>query len=546
MKKKSLLIRVLALVACISCAIGANAYSFEVNNIYYTITGTNTVEVDMKAYHANTYTGDVTVPETVSYNGTTYRVTSVGSLAFMECSGLTSVTLPNSVITIKEQAFYNCSHLTSVDMGNSVTSIGSNAFAHLPLMTSVTIPNTVTTLGNGVFLVSGLTSVVIPNAVTSIPNNTFSGCTALTSVTIGSGVTAIERYAFHGCTALTSVICLATTPPALNDAGFDEAAYETITLIVPKGCMDAYQTASNWNRFDEVGELTYDFEEGGIYYNITGTNTVEVTYLYVYFDFETETITNISYSGRVTIPSTVTHDGTTYQVTAIGMYAFAYCTNLTQVTIPNSVTMIGLGAFACCSDLVSIALPNSLTMMDNAAFADCTGLKYIAIPNSVIDVGEGLFYGCTSLEGVSLPNSMTYIGDAMFKGCTSLKKVTIPNSVTNIDYSAFEGCSSLTSVTIPAFVERINWYAFESCTNLTSVTCLATTPPHLMPGSFDEDTYQNCKLIVPNTALRAYLSADYWKNFVNLDVLSSQGDVNGDGLVNITDVTDLIYRLLNN
>lgn len=517
MKKKSLLIRVLALVACISCAIGASAYSFEVNNIYYTITGTNTVEVDMKAYHANTYTGDVTVPETVSYNGTTYRVTSVGPLAFMECSGLTSVTLPNSVITIKEQAFYNCSHLTSVDMGNSVTSIGSNAFAHLPLMTSVTIPSTVTTLGSGVFLCSGLTSVVIPNAVTSIPNNTFSGCTALTSVVIGSGVTTIGRYALHGCTALTSLICLATTPPAFDDAGFDEAAYETITLTVPKGSMDAYQTASNWNRFDDVSELIYDFEEGGIYYIIMGTNTVAVTCLYM----DDETVVS-TYSGHVTIPSTVTHGGTTYQVTAIYPGAFLFCTNLTQVTIPNSVTMIG-----------------------DMAFAYCTGLKYIAIPNSVNDVGEGLFYGCTSLEGVSLSNSITVIWDYMFCDCTSLKKVTIPNSVERIGMDAFGRCSSLTSVTISASVEEISNHAFEICPNLTSVACLGATPPSIRYSTFDEDTYQNCKLIVPNTALRAYLSANYWEDFVNLDTLSSLGDVNGDGLVNITDVTDLIDMLLN-
>lgn len=541
MKKKSLLIRVLALVACISCALGASAYSFEVNDIYYTITGTNTVEVDMKYYHAHTYTGDVTVPETVSYNGTTYRVTSVGELAFSECPNLTSVKLPNSVTIIKSQAFYGCRNLTSVDLGNSVTTIQANALARCPAMTSVTIPNTVTTLGNGVFLSSGFTSIVIPNAVTSIPDNTFSSCTALTSVVIGSGVTTIERYALHGCTALTSLICLATTPPAFDDAGFDETAYETVSLLVPKGSMNAYQTASNWNRFTNVNELTYDFEEGGIYYNITGTNTVEVACLCI----DDEVVVS-SYSGRVTIPSTVTYGGTTYQVTAIGMLAFAYCTNLTQVTIPNSVTLIGLAAFGACSGLVSITLPNSLTYIDESAFAYCTGLKYIAIPNSVIDVGEGLFYLCTGLEGVSLSNSMTYIGDSMFQGCTSLKKVTIPNSVERIGMDAFGRCSSLTSVTIPASVEEIDLYAFESCPNLTSVACLATTPPIVEYNAFDDDTYQNCKLIVPSSALRAYITADNWEDFENIDTLGSLGDVNGDGFVNITDVTDLIYRLLNN
>jgi hypothetical protein len=518
MKKKSLLIRVLALVACISCAIGASAYSFEVNNIYYTITGTNTVEVDMKYYHAHTYTGDVTVPATVSYNGTTYRVTSVGELAFSECSGLTSVKLPNSVTIIKSQAFYGCRNLTSVDLGNSVTTIQANAFALCPAMTSVTIPNTVTTLDNGVFLCSGFTSIVIPNSVTSIPDNTFSGCTALTSVVIGSGVTAIGRYALHDCTALTNLICLATTPPAFDDAGFDETAYETVQLTVPKGSMDAYQTASNWNRFDEVSELFYDFEEGGIYYIIMDANTVAVTCLYL----DDESVVS-TYSGRVTIPSTVTHGGTTYQVTAIYPAAFGDCNNLTQVTIPNSVTYIGY-----------------------LAFAYCTGLKYIAIPNSVIEVDEGAFRDCTSLEGVSLSNSMTDISNYMFIRCTSLKKVTIPNSVQEIGKEAFADCSSLTSVTIPASVEEIDHHVFECCPNLTSVICLGTTPPIVEYNAFDDDTYQNCKLIVPSSALRAYITADNWEDFENIDTLGSLGDVNGDGLVNITDVIDLIYRLLNN
>lgn len=518
MKKKSLFIRVLALVTCITCAIGASAYSFEVNNIYYTITGTNTVEVDMKAYNAHTYTGDVTVPETVSYNGTTYRVTSVGELAFSECFGLTSVTLPNSVITIKSKAFYNCSNLTSVDMGNSVTTIEYNAFARCAAMTNVTIPSTVTTLGEGVFLVSGLTSVVIPNAVTSIGNNMFSGCTALTSAFIGASVATIGSNAFSNCTALTSVVCLATTPPAIQSNTFPSAVYSNAVLTVPKGSRDAYQTASNWNSFTNVSELYYDFEEGGIYYNITGTNTVAVTFLAI---DEVNGINFSNYSGHVTIPSTVTHGGNTYQVTSIGFAAFALCSNLTQVTIPNSVTI-----------------------MDKSAFYYCTGLKYIAIPNSVIDVGEGAFYGCTGLEGVSLSNSMTYICDCMFTDCTSLRKVTIPNLVEYIGYQAFDGCTSLTSVTIPASVERVNWYAFRSCPNLTSVTCLATTPPSLMSESFDGDTYQNCKLIVPNSALRAYFTARYWEEFVNINTLSSLGDFNGDGIVSITDVTDLIELLL--
>ena len=176
----------------------ALAYDAKIDGIYYNFSGTEaTVTYYSGLYddNKNAYTGSVTIPTSVTYNGKTYSVTSIGSSAFLLCSGLTSVTIPNSVTRIGERAFQGCSGLTSVTIPNSVTSIGHSAFQYCSGLTSVTIPNFVTSIGSEAFYnCSGLTSVTIPNSVTSIGNYAFSGCSGLKSVTIPNSVTSIGKY----------------------------------------------------------------------------------------------------------------------------------------------------------------------------------------------------------------------------------------------------------------------------------------------------------------------------------------------------------------
>ena len=120
------------------------------------------------------YSGNVVIPESVTYNGTTYSVMSIGNSAFSRDHGLTSVTIPNSVTSIGSYAFENCSGLTSVNIGNSVTNIGASAFKNCSCLTIINIPNSVTSIGNEAFYdCSGLTSVNIGNSVTNIGASVF-------------------------------------------------------------------------------------------------------------------------------------------------------------------------------------------------------------------------------------------------------------------------------------------------------------------------------------------------------------------------------------
>ena len=168
-------------------------------------------------------------------------------------------------------------------------------------------------------------------------------------------------------------------------------------------------------------------------------------------------------------------------VTMIGENAFAGCTSLTSVNIPDSVTSIEDSAFYRCRSLTSVNIPDSVTSIGEMALYSCDSLTSVNIPDSVTTIGEGAFYWCKSLTSVNIPDSVTTIGGYLFYWCKSLTSVTIGDSVTSIGDWAFVGCDSLTSVTIGDSVTTIGDYAFNSCYSLTSVN---------IPDSVTEIGYQ--------------------------------------------------------
>lgn len=154
-----------------------------------------------------------------------------------------------------------------------------------------------------------------------------------------------------------------------------------------------------------LSAAAYSFESAGIYYNITGDNTVEVTY---------SDINNSSYFGSISVPETVTNNGTEYSVTTIGEYAFKGST-VTSVSMPESITSIGTSAFYVCKNLESVALPESLTTLGSHAFYFCKSLKAVKIPSGVTAILGSCFSECSSLESVIIPEGVTTIGQYAFK-----------------------------------------------------------------------------------------------------------------------------------
>ena len=188
----------------------AAAHDFEVDCIYYNITGNNEVTVTYKgtSYSSKAYSGDVVIPETVIYNGASYLVTAIDKNAFRSCSDLTSIDIPNTVTAIGNYAFIDCPGLTSIAVAsdnpifdsrgncNAIIETASNTL--ISGCQNTIIPNSVTAIGVGAFYkCTGLTSVTIPNSVASIGNYAFYRCTGLTSVSIPSSVTTIGNYTFY-------------------------------------------------------------------------------------------------------------------------------------------------------------------------------------------------------------------------------------------------------------------------------------------------------------------------------------------------------------
>ena len=541
---KRILQKTLLAIACLLCSFAASAYSFEVDGIYYDIISETDkiVEVTYGGYYSE-YIGSVVIPETVTCNGTTYSVTSIGESAFEGSYELTSVTIPESVTSIGDYAFYQCYNLRKVIncsfftlkyhsneygyvayyaefiinapngyiegdyvwyeykgtnilaayWGNATElslpdnygenyRIGDYAFSGCDGLTSITIPNSVTLIGDYTFYgCTGLTSVTIPNSVTSIGNSAFNGCSGLTSITIPNSVTSIGDYAFKNCTGLTSI----TIP----------------------------------NSVSSIGDYTF--------YGCTGLTSV-------------------------TIPNSVT---------SIGDYAFNGCTGLTSITIPNSVTSIGEWAFGRCTGLTEIAIPNSVTSIGNSAFNGCDVLTSITIPNSVTSIGDYAFKNCSGLTSITIPNGVTSIGYSAFADCTGLKKilwnaqncqsapfgdiasqitsfefgwdvedipsrlckgmtelskVAIPNTIRTIGDNTFDGCSGLQSVTLGNKLRSIGDNAFDGCNRIKDVYAYPTQPPTIYANTFTYYVNDNATLHTIIGCKKDYEEASYWNYFYNI------------------------------
>ncbi len=447
LKNKLFLILIMSFVSNVVVAHDIEVVNADGKTIYYKYSSDMTeVYVTYQGSSYGKYSGAINIPESVTYNGKIYPVTSINVEAFKHCSGLTSVTIPNSVTTIGSQAFSGCSALTSVAIGNSVTSIGSFAFTYCTGLTSVTIPNSVTTIGSQAFSgCSALTSVAIGNSVTSIGWYVFGGCAGLTSVTIPNSVTSIDGYAFADCSGLTSVN-IPNSVTSIGSSAFYKCSGLT-SVTIPNSV-----TSIGSSAFYKCSGLTSIIvENGNKYYDSRGNCNAII---------ETSNNTLIVGCNKTTIPNSVT---------SIGDGAFLDCTGLTSATIPNSATSIGDFAFEGCSGLVSVTIGNSVTSIGNYAFEGCTGLTSATIPNSVTTIGDNAFSGCYSLDSVTIGNSVTSIGNYAFNGCTGLTSATIPNSVMSIGNYAFSGCSDIASVTIGNSVTSIGDYAFNECAKLTSI-----------------------------------------------------------------------------
>ena len=528
----------LAMMAILSPAL-AQAHDFAVGGVYYNITSSNEVAVTYKgdSPYSGGYSGNVTIPRMVSYNGTSYNVTSIGEMAFVFCEYLQKVTVGSMVTSIGESAFLMCSNLYSVSLPSSLTSIGVFAFGECSNLMSITLPNSLITIGSNAFRGSGLMSVSIPQSVTTIGSYAFGDCYELSSVTIPSTVTHLGKNPFIYCSNLRS-IKVQSGNPNYDSRGGCNAIIETATSTLISGCMTTIIPST----VTTLGEGSF----GGC----TGLTAFSV-------------------------PSTLT---------TIGSYAYEGCSGLSSVTIPSTVTTMGANPFYGCEKLKNIkvesgnpnydsrggcnaiietaanrlitgcmttTIPRSVTALGNESFGSCTGLTTIDIPNSITDMGEWTFFCCTGLESIVIPNSVKVIKDRVFDSCYKLASVTLPNSLTSIGESAFYYCEELPTITIPATVSFIGESAFEGCDNLRDVYTYIKSPADMTVEddafSLITSNYWGRRLNVPAGTQAAYKADKRWSNYFRIIEempAVTPGDVDGNGEVNISDVSQVISAIL--
>ncbi|UOY07234.1 leucine-rich repeat protein [Muricauda sp. SCSIO 64092] len=412
---------------------------FTVDGIRYKITDTAPTQVEIVAYTGSAK--EVNIPPRVSDQGIEYEVTRIG-----------------------ENAFYG-DLLTSVIIPEGITHIGIRAFMNNDI-NSVVIPTTVTSIGHTAFWNNRIASLEIPEGIDDIGDNTF-GRNNLASVTIPASVTSIGGNAFithpHSPSRMTQVTMLGSTPPVLQGDPFTNPGQ--MDLVVPRGALDAYKEPANgWTGF---GSITYGiFTVDGSKYGITSETAVIM-------------MDHTGTSTEVTILPTISHDGTDYDVTAIGDRVF-HNKQLTKVTFINT--------------------PST--------------------PSKVTSIGEDAFYK-NQLTGIVIPESVTSLGQRAF-GTNQLDSVAIPDGITSIGQWVFAQ-NKLTAVTIPGHVESIGYQAFYGNPNLGLVTVKRNDPPGLDADAFQNPNRDQIDVVVPKGTRQGYLD-NGWTGFRSITEPVKIGD----------------------
>ena len=390
------------------------------------------------------------------------------------------VEFPPCVRMIGEMAFMRCSGLTRLVIPDSVTNIASKAFAYYRGLTDAWLPR-------------HLEGKFSANVFEDCGNMTLHYYDRAYTVTFQTEEGVVEQ---RQCPTGMS---FDTLPPSPSRDGY---------------AFEGWWTAVDGEQASEATVVTNDVT---YYAKWRGTAAVgDYTYAYSVLNGQAEIGTSNTWrhaispkpTGHVTVPSSLGG----FPVVGIGERTFygSYYgdyNNLESVTIPNGVARIGEDAFSGCSNLTEVTIPTSMGVVGEDAFYGCSKLKDVhisdlsgwcqikfgnryanplyqvhelylngehvtklVIPEGVTSIGAYAFAGCSGLTEVMFPNSVTNIGGVAFMDCSGLMELLLPGSVVKIGYSAFSGCSGLTEVEIPHGVKAIGTGVFSDCSSLTKIT----------------------------------------------------------------------------
>ena len=522
----------------------ANAASIEVGKLRFWI-GDDGASVYLQGVKSGeTLTGDLIIPSTVNYEDKDYKVVGISNNAFKNNTGLTSVTIPNTVTSIGYTAFYGCTNLKDIYLPKTLNFLGYDAFnktawlnaqpdgvvytstalytykGTMPQNTNIVIQDGTTCIAERAFQnCTNLNSIQIPNTVKTIGNNAFKSCTALANVSIPSSVKTLGSLVFSGCTSLVNVT-LPNTIPYLNGGVFQNCT-SLASITIPNSVK--YIDGSAFSGCTSLTSVTIPNSVTGIGHRAFNscTNLAEISIPSSVSFMSSEVFSNTAWFNNQ--PDGVVYAGTialTYKgdkpsglltikdgTTAIADEAFNGCTGITLLRLPSSLKYINNRAFQGCSNMSVLTLPNNVKAIGQEAFAYCTNLTEITFPNSLVKLGSNAFSGTTWYS--SLPDGITYAGSValIFKGNLpddktltikegtkgiadyafsgrGFEKVVLPSSLTRIGYESFYNMTSLQEINIPQSVTAIDDIAFYSLKNLQRVDAYVN-PANVTMGGDD-------------------------------------------------------------
>jgi len=550
--------------------------TFTQGDFTYTVTDESNHKVSIAKAAEVSLTGALVIPTSVTYEAVTYAVTAVGESGF-NGTGITSVTIPVSVMTIGNAAFLNCGSLSSITIedsetpltmpgswyerpfwnpastiyiGRNLTLTGGEDNPLLYEATSVEFGPKVTTINPALFYTNTkLESITIGSGVTTIGDNAFYSCggaeeVSETVVTMGSNVTSIGINAFRDCPKLKS-IALPSTLTTIGNEAFRNTGLTSISI--PASVMTignaAFQNCGSLSSItikDSETPLTMP----GSWYERPFWNPATTIYI-------GRNLTLTDEDNPLLYEATSVEFGP--KVTTINPSLFYTNTNLESITIGSGVITIGESAFYQCGiywdeennqgvEELVVTMGSNVTSIGKNAFRECSKLKTIALPSTLTTIGNEAFRN-SGLTSITIPASVMTIGEVAFGGCNSMTSVTIEDSETpltmtggwyerpfwNPATSIYLGRNvTLTEEVNPIFVSATSVEFGPKVTEisapisglLTSVKAPWLTPITIAEGIFNETELENATLWVPGGTMDAYEAANNWKEFVNKDFAS--------------------------
>ena len=425
--------------------------------------------------------GELVIPET--YNGE--PVIGIGDSAFENCSSVTGVIIPDSVMEIGRNAFMYCRYLTEITLGTGVASILNNAFYGCNALEKVNIKDmaawcnitfesyanpkenwkSVTYLNDEI--ITG--EYTFPAGITVIPTYTLTN-NPVTSITVPDSVTRIESYAFSDCNDLVKI--------ELPFLVKEKTTFQNYT-INPKSILGT--SASTVREVVVTGGHAVPDEA---FYGFTSLTSVTLPDGIKSIGKKAfrgcESLTEFTLPNGLTAIGEDTFYGCGFEsvtipdgITSVEKNAFARCDSLTELTVSEGVETMSGGAFAGCDNLQTVnwnAISCKANSISYSPFNGCPSLTTINFGAQVENIPAYLFYECDAITEILLENTaVTEIGMYAFYKCSALTKVTLPAGLESIGYSAFRNCSLITELTLPDSVNNIDSYAFYFCTQLKSI-----------------------------------------------------------------------------